>query len=224
MTAVLVLGASGALGSAICEHLEGSGTAVLRASRSRATTGWITTDAPGWWDALHGIDLGGVVWAGGANAGNTLGEGMEPFRSLLEANLTYPASTLDDLLAHGCLGPGASLVFLSSVWEGLARPGKSAYITSKAALGGLVRAAAAELGPRGIRVNGVLPGVLDTPMTRSNLTPTQISAVVAGTPLGRLVTPEEVARAVAWLVGPGSSGISGTSIPVDGGWSRSRDL
>jgi hypothetical protein len=149
-----------------------------------------------------------------------LADGREPFTAMLEANLLYIADTLAELVRRDCVADGGSLVMLSSIWQELSRTAKSAYIVSKAAVGGLVRAAATDLGPRGVRVNAVLPGVIDTPMTRANLSAEQIAGVASSTPLGRLVTPIEVADVVIWLLGPGSRGVTGASIPVDGGWGQ----
>ncbi|MER6799332.1 SDR family oxidoreductase, partial [Amycolatopsis mediterranei] len=91
-----------------------------------------------------------------------------------------------------------------------------AYTASKWALRGFTRAACLELGGRGIRVNAVHPGYVDTPMTAS-APPAFRAANVAETPLGRTGTAAEVAAVVAFLLGDEASYISGADIPVDGG-------
>ena len=223
---VLVFGASGALGSRICDVLDEAGVAIVRVARSGESrgSGWLATDDPAWPQALQRGSVVGAVWAGGANCANDIADGPAPFADMHQANVAHVVSTMSDLLRAESFASSASLVVLGSVWQDLARERKTAYITSKAAVGGLVRAASVDLGPRGIRVNAVLPGVVDTPMTRANLTSLQIDSVVAGTPLGRLVTADEIASAVAWLLGPGSSGVTGLSLVVDGGWSYTHAL
>jgi hypothetical protein len=93
---------------------------------------------------------------------------------------------------------------------------------SKAALDGLVKSCALDLGSRGILINAVLPGVVDTPMTRRHLSPDQIARVTDQTALQRLARPADVAEAVAFLVGPSNGAITGQSLPVDGGFAGLR--
>jgi NAD(P)-dependent dehydrogenase (short-subunit alcohol dehydrogenase family) len=110
---------------------------------------------------------------------------------------------------------GGSVVVVGSV-AALTGHFPVAYTASKWALRGLAKAACLELGPRGIRVNTVHPGYIETPMTAS-AAPAFRDANVAETPLGRTGTVDEVAPLVLFLVGDESSFISGAEIPVDGG-------
>ncbi|PJI91145.1 SDR family NAD(P)-dependent oxidoreductase [Luteimicrobium subarcticum] len=110
---------------------------------------------------------------------------------------------------------GSSIVNVGSV-AALTGHVPVAYTTSKWALRGLTRVACLELGPRGIRVNAVHPGYIETPMTAS-ASPAFRDGNVTETPLGRTGTVDEVAALVTFLIGDGSSYVSGAEIPVDGG-------
>ena len=119
------------------------------------------------------------------------------------------------------LTEGASVIFCSSVIEQRALPGMSVYTASKGALTALARTLAVELAPRGIRVNVISPGAIDTPaFTKQGLPPEVLDGLKADLirriPLGRIGTDAEIARAVAFLVSPAASYITGANLVVDG--------
>jgi len=130
----------------------------------------------------------------------------------------FIASSLQALLAAGKLSSGCRLVVVSSIWQLESRPGKFSYTISKAALQGLVKSVALDLGPRGILINAVLPGVVDTPMTRTHLSPEQIHAITAQSALGRLPQPADIAAAVGFLASPANRAITGQFLTVDAGF------
>jgi len=117
---------------------------------------------------------------------------------------------------------GASIVLTSSILGQVAVPNAAEYIASKHAVIGLMKAAAIECGPLGVRVNAILPGVVDTPLFRRQfgdpaLQP-MVEAVRKSHPLGRFAEPKEVAQAVKWLLSDESSFTTGASISIDGGF------
>lgn len=113
---------------------------------------------------------------------------------------------------------GGSIVLLSSAAAAIGLPNHEAIAAAKAGVSGLMRSAAATYAPYGIRVNAVAPGLVDTPMSRA-ITSNDLArkASVAMHPLGRIGTPDDVAEAVCWLLGPQSAWVTGQVIGVDGG-------
>jgi len=220
----LVVGGFGALGAAIAAQLATDGSRVLRTSRvARAgIPDAVTLDGDE--ASLRGLPvLEAVVWAHGVNVNDRAdSHEAEDLSGVFEVNVALVARHLRTLLDARRLAAGARLVVLSSIWEGVARPGKFSYTVSKAAVGGLVRAAALDLAPLGILVNAVLPGVVDTPMTRTMLSTAQIEQVESATGFRRMILPEDVASLVGYLASPRNTGVTGQSIAVDLGFSVGR--
>lgn len=92
-----------------------------------------------------------------------------------------------------------------------------AYATSKWALRGLSKSAARDLAPRGIRVNAICPGVIDTPMIRNDEIPDFFDRIKQGIPLGRTGVPNDIARASLFLASDASSFMTGAEMVIDGG-------
>jgi NAD(P)-dependent dehydrogenase (short-subunit alcohol dehydrogenase family) len=108
------------------------------------------------------------------------------------------------------------VVLVSSINARRGKFGQTNYAAAKAGLLGLARSAAKELASRGVTVNVVEPGFIDTPMT-AGLPESLRRRAIAETPLGRIGRPEDVAAAVAFFAGPGAGHITGQALAVDGG-------
>jgi NAD(P)-dependent dehydrogenase (short-subunit alcohol dehydrogenase family) len=116
-------------------------------------------------------------------------------------------------------GSGA-IVNCSSLGGLVGNPGRAAYHATKHGVLGLTKSAALEYAPRGIRINAVCPGTIETPMVERMIAGGELSVddAVAGQPIGRLGRGDEIAAAVLWLCSPGASLIVGVALPVDGGY------
>lgn len=108
------------------------------------------------------------------------------------------------------------IINITSVVASMGNAGQANYAAAKAGVGGMTRALARELGSRGITVNCVAPGFIDTDMTRG-LNDAQTASLIQQIPLGRLGQPEEVAGVVAFLAGPAAAYVTGTTLHVNGG-------
>ena len=226
MTTYLVFGATGSIGSEIVEVLRSQGNTVVEANRTLVNSENVVTSQDGWASVAKNLGpFDGLVWAQGVNSSETIMTATkEDILAAFEANVVFIAETLKQLLQVGATKKPCRAVVLSSIWQQSSRSNKLSYSISKSALSGLVKSIAIDLAESQLSINAVLPGVLDTKMTRANLTPEQIKSVEQRTIGGSLVTTKEIANIVSWLLSKQSSGINGEFITVDNGWSVASGL
>ncbi|HEY6424877.1 MAG TPA: glucose 1-dehydrogenase [Pseudonocardiaceae bacterium] len=129
------------------------------------------------------------------------------------------ASMKHELAQMRAQGSGA-IVNCSSLGGLVGLPGRAAYHAAKHGVLGLTRSAALEYAPRGIRINAICPGTIETPMVTQMIDSGDLDRdeAAANQPIGRLGTAEEMAAAVLWLCSPGASFVVGVALPVDGGY------
>jgi NAD(P)-dependent dehydrogenase (short-subunit alcohol dehydrogenase family) len=116
-------------------------------------------------------------------------------------------------------GSGA-IVNCSSLGGLVGLPQRAAYHASKHGVIGLTKSVAVEYAPKGVRVNAVCPGVIDTPMVADMLEgqAEAMAQIMKEQPIGRLGRADEIAAAVLWLCSPGAGFVVGVALPVDGGF------
>ncbi len=141
----------------------------------------------------------------------------EEWRRIFAVNVDGVFNVTRRAVPHMIGARWGRIVIISSMWGIRGASCETAYSATKAALIGYTKALAKELGPSGITVNCIAPGVIDTRMN-DNLTPEALDALRDDTPVGRLGTPEDVAKLAAFLVTPEASFITGQIISVDGGF------
>ncbi|HKJ72281.1 MAG TPA: 3-oxoacyl-ACP reductase FabG [Gammaproteobacteria bacterium] len=140
----------------------------------------------------------------------------EDWQAVIDTNLSSVFRLTRAVARPMMKAKGGRIVNVASVVAAMGNAGQANYAAAKAGILGLTKSAAREFGPRGITVNAVAPGFIETDMTRE-LPEDQRQALLEQVPLGRLGRPEEIAEAVAFLAGPGGAYITGSTLHVNGG-------
>ena len=230
---VLITGAGGGIGRALVETFRAAGAAVIGADREASLLEGLElagavlfdqADAKGTRKAVEAyLAADGVPDAVVANAGWTRAEHLgqvndDVWASELAINLHGAYAVTDPIVAAMAERGRGNLVFISSV-NAISHFGNPAYSAAKAGLLAYSKAIAVERGAEGVRSNVVAPGSVRTPAWDHRLAadPRLLDSVLPHYPLGRLVSPEEVAHATLFLCSDAASGITGTVLPVDGG-------
>lgn len=235
----LVTGASRGIGRAIALELGAQGATVIGTATSEAGAadiqkGLDEAGVTGWGAVLNVTDAAaaeafiaeaekkyGAIGILVNNAGITrdnLAMRMkdEEWDDVIETNLKA-VFRMSKLVMRGMMKARTGrIINITSVVGEAGNPGQANYAAAKAGVAGMSRALAQELGSRGVTVNCVAPGFIDTDMTRG-LADAQKDALQQKIPLGRLGSAQEIAATVAFLASPGASYITGETINVNGG-------
>ena len=166
-----------------------------------------------------------VVWAHGVNRNDSAYDvERDALLATFDANVVFVAQTLRMLLQEKMVAPATRFCLVSSIWQTIARQDKLSYTVSKAALQGLVASAAVDLARDGHLINAVLPGVLDTAMTRAMLSEAQLRRVEQATLFERLPEMGDVVAAALFFCSAGNRSITGQFLAVDLGMRHVRLL
>jgi NAD(P)-dependent dehydrogenase (short-subunit alcohol dehydrogenase family) len=229
MPKLLIFGGTGVLGQTIADKFQANGYQVVYGVRTVSNPAnqfqLPLSDGPVP-ELLKGELFDTVIFAQGANNNDSvINHSLDDLNRLFEANVSFISTTTKALILHNLIKHKAKMVILSSFWEQITRQEKMSYTITKAAVGGLVRSMAVDLGnAKGILVNGLLPGVVDSPMARGLLKPEQIENVQRQTPGHKMIIPTDVANAAYLLGCEDNTAISGQSLFVDYGFTVSRSL
>ena len=241
----VVTGASRGIGAATARALDDAGARVALVARSREDLMALArelvhdpvvvvadlgdTDAPATVarQALEALGTVDVLVNNAAAAARlaTVDTDAALIDGLLAVNVRAPLLLIDGLVPSMIERGRGSIVNLSSVSGLVGTPNRAAYAASKGALDAATRSLAIELGPSGIRVNSVAPGVVDTALWAKNKAiPGVIETIEAQTPLRRWATPEDIADVIVFLASDAARFVTGETIAADGGMVHTLDL
>jgi len=241
----MVTGASRGIGAATAQALDRAGARVALVSRGRVELAAVAdtltndpvilpadlrqSDAPTT-VAHQAIDVLGAVDILVNNAAvaarlATIDTDATVIDDMLAVNVRAPLLLIAAVLPSMIQRRSGSIINLSSVSGLVGTPRRAAYAASKGAIDAATRSLAIELGPSGIRVNAVAPGVVDTALWAKNReVPGVVETIEAQTPLRRWATPEDIADVIVFLASDASRFVTGETITADGGMARTFDL
>jgi NAD(P)-dependent dehydrogenase (short-subunit alcohol dehydrogenase family) len=241
----LVTGASRGIGAATARALDRAGARVVLSGRDREALDKVAADLDrdpvvllaDLADAMAPIELATAALAAVGNVDILVNNAATAARlptvevdadlidTMYAVNVRAPILLIAALLPSMIERQRGSIVNLSSVSGVVGTPNRAAYAATKGAIDAATRSLAMELGPQGIRVNSVAPGVVDTALWAKNKAiPGVVERIEAQTPLRRWSQPEDIADVIVFLASDAARFITGETISADGGMARTLDL
>lgn len=246
----IVTGAARGIGRAVCRHLGQRGASILMgdilsdvgelAARTLSSQGitarFMRMDTRTEWDVQRFISYAAqlygrvdivVACAGVLHVAPATEVTPEQFHSIFDVNVLGTSLLIKHAIPQLVQSGGGSIIILSSISGELGFPELSLYCASKAALSGLTRSLAVELAKKNIRVNSLMPSMVDTDMVEEEMNAREqlgqgagdvvLERCLSSQPIARMATVDEVAEAVCFLASPHNPLLTGVNLPLDGG-------
>ncbi len=232
--AILIWGATGGVGAALARRLASAGTPLFLTARREEPlaalaveldAAYATSDATDWSEIDRVADLACERFGAIGGMANCVGSLLlkpahltkfEEFQQTIAQNLTSAFGVVR--AAARVMPDGGSIVLCSTAASRIGLSNHEAIAAAKGGVNGLVLSAAATYASRGLRVNAVAPGLVNTPLTaRITGSAPAVQASQAMHPLGRIGQPSDVASLIAWLLGPDATWVTGQLYGIDGG-------
>ena len=233
--AALVVGAGSGIGKVgaealaafgadvVCADLDADAAAAtaegIVAAGGRATSAWVDIGDP---DSIRAVvdqpDI--VVCTPAINVRKPMLQiTSDEFRRVVDLNLAGTFHVMTAAAAGMAARGRGSIIVISSIRSQVVEPGQGVYAATKAGVVQMAKTLAAEVGPQGVRVNALAPGVVETPLTAQiKADPDWYRAYAEKSALGRWARPEEMAGAIVYLASDAASFVTGSLLVVDGGW------
>lgn len=215
---VLLTGGSRGIGAAIREELTQRGYRVV--APSRAELDLSSNESLLSYLAAHdSLDVDVLINNAAVNTPQKIEEStIQAWDLACQTNLRAAFELIKSFAPRMAERGFGRILNISSILAVVTKPGRAVYSMTKAGLDALTRSAALEFGSRGVLVNSLAPGYVDTDLTRANNTPDDIARILKTIPLGRMAQPTELAKVAAFLVSEENTYITGQTILADGGF------
>ena len=227
-------GASSGIGKCIAEECARRGAAMMLVGRNTERLNSVRDSLAGEGHVAYSCDireesgivdlvsslpeLDGLVNSAGINDKSLVKSlSREKIDKMFETNLFGPMLLIKEILKSKKISQGASVVFISSIAAQYAAISNALYASSKGAVDSFIRVLALEVAHRKIRVNGIRPGVVDTPLLDAYTLKEELEEFKKSYPLGRIGRPEDIAYGAVYLLSDASSWVTGAVFNIDGG-------